>query len=284
MGVRRTGGFPTHNDGVMVPTPYPELNEALHDLVDGVEVVLATGFVGAYLQGSFAVGGFDEHSDADFAVVTESELTEEQVGALQSLHGRIFDEGKEWSKHLEGSYFPAPTLRNASRAGEELWYLDNGHRSLERSSHCNTVVVRWILREHGVTLAGPESDTLIDPVPVAVLRTEIANDIASWGREILAYPDRYRNRFYQSFIVLNLSRMLHDLRAGSISSKRIGADWAKLSLDPTWSDLIDRAWGGRPDPARSVREPADATDFERTLRFVRYIMLESVRSPEGPKA
>ena len=71
--------------------------------------------------------------------------------------------------------------------------------------------------------------------------------------------------------------MLHDLRAGRIGSKREGAGWAKKVLDPSWAGLIDRAWGGRPDPAKSVREPPDEADYERTLEFVDYVIGEISR-------
>jgi hypothetical protein len=91
-----------------------------------------------------------------------------------------------------------------------------------------------------------------------------------WGREILTEPERFRNRFYQCFIVLSYCRMLHDLETGRVDSKRAGARWAKEALDERWMDLIDRAWDGRPNPAVSVREPPDASDFARTLDFVRY--------------
>lgn len=100
----------------------------------------------------------------------------------------------------------------------------------------------------------------------------MAATILGWGSEILKDPEAYRNRFYQGFIVLNYCRMYHDLRTGRPSSKRAGAEWAQAQLDPGWSSLIDRAWGGRPDPAVSVKEPADPDDFEATLRFVESIM------------
>ena len=257
------------------PTGFAELDEVLSDLVSNVQEVLGDDFVGVCMQGSIAVGDFDEHSDADFVVVTAKELTEQQVADLRTMHARIFDCGREWAKHLEGSYFPKAVLRDLSSAGGKLWYLDNGHRQLERSRHCNTIVVRWIVRECGVALAGPDPKTLIDPIPAKTLQQEIGEEIRSWGREILENPDRYRNRFYQGFTVLNLSRMLHDYRTGSISSKRTGAEWAKHNFDPTWSDLIDRSWNGRPDPARSVREPADTEDFRRTLEYVRFILEET---------
>jgi hypothetical protein len=122
-----------------------------------------------------------------------------------------------------------------------------------------------------VTLAGPSPDTLIDPIPVETLRREISATMRDWGRQILEDPEPYRNRFYQGYIVLSYCRMLHDLVEGRPGSKRAGADWAKVHLDARWSELIDRAWSGRPDPARSVRQEPDDADFRSTLRFVSYV-------------
>jgi hypothetical protein len=254
----------------MLPTPYPELNAVLQELVDGVRAALGNRFVAACLQGSFAVGDFDRHSDVDFIVAVEDELSDAHVRALQSMHARIHDLDGPWAQHLEGSYFPKGVLRDHSRRGQLLWYLDHGSRSLVRSDHCNTVVVRWVVREHGVALAGPRPETLVDPIPVAALRQDITQTISGWGQEILANTERFNNRFYQTFIVLNYCRMLHDLQTGFPGSKRAGAEWAKTALDPAWAGLIERAWDGRPSPALSVRQPADPADFRSTLEFVRY--------------
>jgi predicted nucleotidyltransferase len=259
----------------MSPTPYPELNQVLSHLVSRVQEILDDDFVGAYLQGSFAVGDFDRHSDVDFIVVMDGDLSRDQIDALQEVHDQIYRLDSAWAQHLEGSYFPRGILRRHSKRGTKLWYLDNGARSLIRSEHCNTIVVRWIVREMGVTLAGPLPNTLVDPISDDLLRAEIVETITNWGQEILDDPGPYDNRFYQSFIVLNYCRMLHDLHSGCVGSKREGADWAKATLDSCWSDLIDGAWAGRPDPARKVREPADPQDFGRTLEFVEYVMDES---------
>ena len=247
-------------------------------MVSGIRSIIGEDFVGAYLQGSFAVGGFDGHSDVDFVVVSEHGLRVEEVGLLQALHGRIYELDCEWAKHLEGSYFPREVLARSEGRGRLLWYLDNGARSLVLSEHCDTVVVRWVLREHGIVLVGPPPTELIDPIPVELLREEIERTMREWGAQILASPIPYRNRFYQSFIVLSYAKMLHDLRAGCIGSKRDGAEWAKGVLDRSWADLIDRAWDGRPDPAKSVREPPDAVDFRRTLEFVEYVIGQIARS------
>jgi len=257
------------------PTPYPDLNAVLRELVGSVQVVLGDSFVAACLQGSFAVGDFDLHSDVDFVIAVEEELSDDQVDALQAMYARIYDLDCAWAQHLEGSYFPKDVLRDYSQRGTPLWYLDNGHRSLVRSDHCNTVVVRWTVREHGVALAGLNPASLVNPIPVSALRREIMEGMHRWGRQILADPESINNRFYQSFAVLHYCRLLHDLQAGFPGSKRLGAEWAKATLDPSWAGLIDRAWDGRPNPSLSVRQPADSEDLVRTLEFIKYIIKAS---------
>lgn len=257
------------------PTPYPELNAVLRELIESIQAILGRSFVAAWLQGSFAAGDFDEHSDVDFAMVVDQELSAEQVQALQAVHERIYRLDCGWAQHLEGSYFPKGVLRNGGRCGEPLWYLDNGSRVLIRSDHCNTLVVRWVLREHGIPLAGARPKTLIDPIPANDLRREILGVITGWGQQILDDPSLYNNWFYQTFIVLSYCRMLHSLHTGRIGSKRAGAEWAKVNLHPSWIGLIDRSWAGRPKPENSVRQPADPVDYASTLEFVRYIIGES---------
>jgi hypothetical protein len=257
------------------PTPYPDLNSVLRELVDSVQDILAADFVGAYLQGSFATGGFDIHSDVDYIIVIEKELSDDQVSALQAMHERIYCLDIPWAQHLEGSYFPKEALRHTEHCGKKLWYLDNGSRSLVESDHCNTVVVRWVVRENGVTLAGPPPASLVDPIPVETLRREIIATMTGWGQRIIADPDRFNNRFYQTFIVLSYCRMLHDLHTGFPGSKVAGAEWAKANLDPSWNGLIDRTWSGRPNPALSIRQPADPKDLGETLKFIQYVINES---------
>jgi hypothetical protein len=191
---------------------------------------------------------------------------------LQGMHDQVYDLESEWAKHLEGSYFPRAILRDPEQVGTDLWYLDHGARRLIRSDHCNWLLVRWIVREQGVTLAGPPPSTLLELISMEDLRAEMFEVIIDWGKEILDNPAKFENRFYQSFIVLSYCRMLHDLIRGYPDSKQEGAVWAKANLDPAWQDLIDGTWSGRPDPASKIRQPPDPEAFERTLQFVQYVM------------
>ncbi|MBN1151272.1 nucleotidyltransferase domain-containing protein [candidate division WOR-3 bacterium] len=255
------------------PTPFWELNKLLEELVTGITSVLKDNFFGAYLQGSFAVGDFDRDSDVDFIIVSKREIDYETVDQLQVIHAYIFDKNENyWSQHLEGTYFPLKAISEYPERGDEFPYLDNGSRKLCMTSHCNTLVVRWILREKAKIIRGIQPMEFIKYFPDKMLRTEIFHAICEWGKDIMGNPDKFRNRFYQGFIVLSFCRMFHDLITATINSKKTCADWAKINLDPVWKDLINRTWATRHVPEKSVNEPPDEDDFARTLIFVDHVI------------
>jgi hypothetical protein len=251
------------------PTPDANLNEVLLALIAGVQPILADNFVGAYLQGSFAVGGALAHSDVDFLFVVHADVPEAKAPALQAVHARVYELASDWARHLEGSYFPEEMLRRQDTAGQPLLYIDNGSRVLERSAHDNTLVVRWVLHEHGVTLAGPEPSALLDRVPAGALRREVWQTLQDWGRSILTDPEGTNNDWAQPYVVLSICRMRQTLATGRIQSKAAGAGWAKRTLDPRWFGLIERAEADHARQRLLGRLKADPEDFAGTLAFVR---------------
>jgi predicted nucleotidyltransferase len=88
------------------------LNSLLKDLVSGMQIILKAKFLGAYLGGSFAHGGWDNDSDVDFDVVIESDLTDTEIIELTVNHTKIYEMGSYWGRHLEGAYFPKDILQN----------------------------------------------------------------------------------------------------------------------------------------------------------------------------
>jgi len=95
----------------MKPTSDPDLNAVLEELVTRVRTILGPNFVGAYLQGSFALGDWDSHSDVDFLVIIDPPLSDAEPAALQEMHGRIYDRPSPWAQHLEGSYLISQETR-----------------------------------------------------------------------------------------------------------------------------------------------------------------------------
>ena len=254
------------------PTPDAELNAVLHEFVTCVQAILGDNFTAAYLQGSFAVGDWDADSDVDFLIATEHDISDVDLPALQAMHGRIYDLPSQWAQHLEGSYFPKELLRKGDPSGTQLLFLDNTSRELIRSNHDNTLIVRWVVREHGIIVAGPSPDMLIDPVSASELRHEVLVDMQNWAQEIFANPDQLNNRWRQPFVVITYCRMLHTLQTGRIGSKPAGAEWAKNNLDRRWVGLIQQALDERPNPGLKVRQQADPADVESTLEFIRYAL------------
>ena len=253
----------------------PEIKGVLEYLVGGAANILANNFVGAWLQGSSATGHFDEHSDIDFVIGVERELSDDELFTLQNFHRELFKHDSRWARHLEGSYIPREILRDYKLAGEQVWYLDHGSTTFERSVHDNTIAVKWIIREKGVILAGPDPKVIMDPIPVAELRKDIYQTFANWADLIFDDHEEIGSHFYQTFAVLSYCRMLNDIRRGQIGSKREAAEWVKENLDPSWQDLIDKAWLGRPDPALSGKRPADPQDVQRTVEFVQVCLKEA---------
>ena len=117
-------------------TPYRGLDEVLIDYAHTSRAVLGDNFVGLYLLGSLAIGHFDLTSDVDFMIVTNSELSRDQVELVQSAHTKLIARDSRWVRHLEYSIFPRQKLSEKSSpygpngrddsAARQLWYFNNG--------------------------------------------------------------------------------------------------------------------------------------------------------------
>jgi hypothetical protein len=256
---------------------YPELASVLQQFVASVQKALGSNFLGAYLLGSLATGDFDLDSDVDFLILTKAELGDAEVRSLHTIHVDIHALGSYPAEHLEGSYLSTDLLNRADLVGvAPLWYVDNGSTSLERSVHDNQWHVRWILRERGITIIGPDPKTLLHPIPAEALRTEALNGLQKLKGHFFAAinqpPGWFSMRFGQSFAVLTSCRMLHTCQTGTVQSKLSAVRWAEQSLDPAWRELIRNAWTERIGVrfGDKVRQPAEASLIYETAKFIAY--------------
>jgi hypothetical protein len=128
------------------------------------------------------------------------------------------------------------------------------------------VAHRHTLRERGITLAGPDIKTLVDPVSSDDLRDAMRPLLTGWIASLLNEPVPFAGRGHQSYIVLTVCRILYTMDYGEIVSKRAAANWAKESLQDRWRPLIERAWAGRQNPSLPLE------DTNETLAFIRQIV------------
>ena len=66
---------------------YTEVNLLVQELIQSVQIILGSHFVGAYLFGSLTSGDFDQHSDIDVLVVADDQ-TYDLFAALKTMHAR----------------------------------------------------------------------------------------------------------------------------------------------------------------------------------------------------
>ena len=79
----------------------------LLQLLERIQAILGSQFVGMYLYGSLAIGDFDpQGSDIDFLVVTEGDLAETQFTSLQEMHKQFDGSGSPWAGRVETAYIP----------------------------------------------------------------------------------------------------------------------------------------------------------------------------------
>lgn len=269
-------------DDTKIPEhPYPELRGVLRIFVDEISAELGENLVGIYLVGSIASGDFDLDSDVDFLVVTNTELTEANMKALQDIQIKIHGMDCYPAKHLEGSYISISDLNNWSVVGEKkLYYFDNGSTTYEPSAHDNQWHVRWILRERGITLIGQKPETILQPIPVDKLSNEIKTAMIQvmklFEDEINRPLSFFNSRFGQSFAVLTYCRMLHTLHTGTVQSKKAGVKWAKQFVEPKWVNIIDQAWNERAGVRFGVKigQRAELVLLYETLEFIKYAVAQ----------
>jgi hypothetical protein len=253
------------------PTGIPVLDDLLARLASGARDVLGSRFLGLYLVGSFALGAGDEHSDVDFVAAVSDTLTEAEASALEALHARLFELPTVWAQHLEGSYIPVDALRAKASAPRRFVFFDNGAISSTMDDHDDSHVLRWVLREHGITIEGPDPRTLVDEVTDDQLRAESAQMLcacAAWAPEPCAVGRM--SRWKQTYLVVTVCRIALTRSDGHVPSKPEALAWGIEHVPGRWRSLIERATIDRPDPWRRVHENADDALVDETLAFVQW--------------
>jgi hypothetical protein len=181
------------------------------------------------------------------------------------MHRRLAASGSPWAHRVEGSYYPREALRryDASNATHPKMEAPEAFPTMKRH-RTNTVIHRYMVREHGVVLFGPDPRILIDPVTPDDLRHALLELMPTWWAPMLTDPTRLEYSGYQTYAVLTMCRVLYTMERGEVVSKPVAARWAlsQPELARRWSGLIERAlaWSG-PSQEAEVEETQALIDF-----------------------
>jgi predicted nucleotidyltransferase len=265
----------------------------LIQLKNEVKAVLKDNFIGAYVHGSLATGDSVAFSDLDVVVVIKEDITPEKIEPLQKLHRKLYSELESpWGQRLELSYVPIKIFRKSKIEPRDppyeprpnnwvdpstqtppqfypFWYLDNGADHLVRSEHDNTQIVRWVVREKGIVLEGPDPKDIIDPVSKADLISDLKNTFnmisGKWNNS-----ESLNSLGMQTFFVTLCCRAQHCLHTGMIASKKVASEWAKRELGEQYRLLIKEAhesWLG--DRASLFATPSNAHAIKLTMALIK---------------
>jgi predicted nucleotidyltransferase len=248
----------------------PEVDDILASLISGIEAALTDNLIGIYLRGSLAAGDFIDTSDVDFAVATERPVSEAEAEALIALHARLAALQNPYANLLEGAYIDRASLRRfvpgrsflTVECDTPLRWQEHGYSS---------VIERYVLREKGIALLGPDPKTLIDPISDEELRDAVRHRLADWAKWATApdNPESLPRRGYQAYVVETMCRALYTLACGELASKRKAAAWAASVLPGPWRGLVERSVARRADPTDDEAAIADV------LSFVQWVATES---------
>lgn len=243
----------------------PEVAPLLDELLPAIHEALADNLVGVYLRGSIALGGFDlETSDVDLMVVTERAVSESEFAKLADLHDRVPPKVNKFGRSYEVSYIDRGSLRRFTQ-DERVHPTVGADWPFARSEHPdNFVVERWVTREHGVVLHGPNPKTLIEPISPDDLRVAIRSEFARHMVWVSANdpPGWLATRYYQAFAIETICRGLYTLETGNIATKRQAVDWAIKSLPDRWRFLAEWSREHHSD------KTADETNIPHVMEFI----------------
>lgn len=265
------------------PTPFPEVNAALRDLLSRILSILGDHCQGMYLDGSLALGDFSPcSSDIDYVVVTDSALSDALLAALRDMHAHFNAGSSPWATEVEALYVPRAHLHRCDAVGALFPRLERGANERLRLDDLGRswAIHLYVLREHGIALAGPAIHDLIDPVDPDEIRGAMIEMMETWWGPMAddTRPLLRQHIGYQTYAVLTMCRVLYSLTTGAVASKPVAARWARRELGGRWSACIDHALAWRKDHTA----PASAGDIAATVALIRFTLARCRDVAAGP--
>jgi predicted nucleotidyltransferase len=258
----------------MEPTNDAYINLLLADLLARLQRTLSDKFVGLYLHGSLVTGDFDAHlSDIDLLAALSDDLTGVDLEALRQMHGDFVAQYPQWDDRIEVAYLSLKALRTFKTQRSRIGIISPGEPLHFVEAGIDWLMNWYMVQEKGVTLLGPEPETIIDPISRDEFIEAIRQHVSGWNE----YVEHGQHRGFQAYTILTMCRGLYTLSHGEQVSKIKAAEWA-MGYVPEWAGLIQKALEWRQDILQSG--VIDDAALPETKRFVA-AMVERVQREYG---
>ena len=222
-------------------TPHPDINDILVLMSRELQRIFDKNLVGFYLTGSLTYGNFTvDRSDIDLLVVVKQQLSPTELAAVKELHEKIEREYKHWKERIECSYLPVYLLSEILPPKETRPYIGGGVFYPNADYGNEWLINNYFLYNYGIAIIGPDFKELMQPINIIDLQKASARDLFKEWEPKINDPEWLKNSHYQSYLILNLSRILYTVVTGKLGSKKVSCEWVKNQY-PQWKDLIETA-------------------------------------------
>lgn len=241
-------------------TPYQEINEVLLTISNGINHILDNNLIGLYLFGSLTYGDFNlDSSDIDLVTIINKPLNPHKLELIKQLHKQIENHYPKWKDRLECSYTPVEMLKNILPPKEPRPYYNDRVFYDEAPYGNEWIINNYLLYKHAIPLTGPDFKELINPIDIVEVQKASIRDLFQEWEPKITDVEWLDNSHYQSYLVMNLCRILYTVISGTTGSKKISAGWVKNEFGLPWSNLIATAEGWKYGTKMSLRD--ETIDF-----------------------
>ncbi|VVC75429.1 hypothetical protein AQUSIP_07190 [Aquicella siphonis] len=231
--------FNYKNTGV---TAYQDVNEVLLKISNGIAEIIGNNLIGLYLFGSLAYGDFNtDSSDIDLIAITKQPLNHHDLDLIKQMHKKTEAHCSKWNNRLECSYTPIDMLSHILPPKEPRPYYGGGIFYDQAPYGNEWIINNHLLYKHGISLIGPDIKELIKPVDIIEVQKACIRDLFQEWLPKMTDSEWLDNSHYQSYLVMNLCRILYTVMNGVASTKRISAEWVKNRYGSIWTHLIETA-------------------------------------------
>lgn len=252
-------------------TPYPGINEVLQALSQGFVDIFADNLVGVYLFGSLSYGDFNpESSDIDLVAILHNPASQKEMALIKQLHRQVGMKNENWANRIECSYTPREMLQNILPPEQPRPYFGEGVFYPEAHYGNEWIINLYLLYQHGIVLLGPDFKALVSPVPMVEVQKACIRDLFREWEPKLTDPTWLNNSHYQSYLVLNLCRILYTVMCASAGSKKVSAGWVKNEFG-AWRNLIQTAENWQYGTEMTLRE--------ETVKFIKFTIEKVKQTP-----
>jgi len=239
----------------------------LQSLLTDIQDILGGKLAGFYLYGSLVWGDFDEEiSDIDLLALLTSDINEEDLALLQSMHADFARRHKEWDDRIEVQYYSTEAIRTFRIKPGPMGVISPGEPLHIVEAGTEWLTNWYFVQDYGIALFGPSPGTFLEPISKDEFLHAVKAHALEWGEYV---KGTLHSRPYQGYAILTMCRALYTLQTGEQVSKMKAAQWAKTEI-PEYAQLIDQAleWRKNYREKDIVHEDTYSAAFE----FVQFVI------------